>query len=278
MEAQNTQKQPGRVLIAECRDKQRARIAAAARIIEAAAELAPLYKALDLGEFNSDALADAYNTGGEKTRRIYLAHASEEVNKIESRILRGSMMAGIEANTPPYFAKAKQIEREARNGEERYLLGYITLTTEGATLTDEDSERLIDSARWYITDPEEIAKHRQHVDLIEKLNAFFEDGVALPLVWFNLFPIKNGKFFYPEDGANYAYFIQRRKDVLEQTPTPEEPQQLKTSDTPQVTTSQQQQNRKRGGVVKGIRKEPDIHNRGAEMRRGDHKPSRDIDY
>lgn len=276
MEEQTTTQQPGRVLIAERRDKQRARMAAADRIKEAAAELAPLYAALDLGEFNAEALADVYTNGGEETRRRYLAHASEEVNKIQSGILRGSMMAGIEANTPPYFAKAKQIKRDAGSGEERYSLGYMTVTEGGATLTDEDAERLRDSARWYITNPEEIAKHRQHVELIERLNAFFEDGAALPPGWFNLFPNKNGKFIYPVDGANYAYFVQRRKDAQQQTPPPEAAPQPEDLEMRAEEPPKQQQNRKRGGVVKGIRKEPDTINRGAELRRGDHRTSPDI--
>lgn len=110
------------------------------------------------------------------------------------------MMAGIEANTPPYFAKAKQIKRDAGSGEERYLFGYMTVTAEGATLTDEDAEQLRDSARWYITDLEEIAKHRQHVELIERLNAFLKMAQRYPSDGLTFSRMRTENLFTPKMG------------------------------------------------------------------------------
>lgn len=253
-----------RILIAQRPDKQRALMNEAGRIIEAAAILASLYAALDLGGFNAEALADVYATGGEETRRRYLDHAKAEVSKIESGIIRGSMLAGIEANPLPYFDKAKEIKRNA--GQERFLLDFITVTEQGATLTEEDEEAIRDKGRLYLTDPETIAKYRQHVELIDRLNEFFEDGAVLTLGWFNYFPIKDDKFTYPDDGLNYAYFLQHRKDAQAQPGKPKADESETDHSKESTEKPKAQQNRKRGGVVKGIRKEPDRTDRGAELR------------
>lgn len=275
MEAQTLTQAPERVLIAERKDRKREVTDSVQRIAEAAAQLATLYATLDLGEFDGAALADAYETGGDQTRRRYLDHAKAEAAKIESVILRRSMLASLEADTPPYFAKAKEIQANA-GSEDRYLLGYMTATADGATLTNEDAERLADKYwRVYLTDPDEIAKYRQHEAAVAALNALFEDGKALPVLWFNIFYVgKGGKISIPEDGVNYAYLLRKRRETDGAAPQ-EQPQPVIPEAETQERQQPQQQNRKRGGIVKGITKPPQQHDRGAEMRGGLHKYSPD---
>ena len=181
--------------------------------------------------------------------------------------MRNAALAGIEAHNPAYFAAARQMRRNAGH-DDRYLLGYLTVTAEGATLTDEGAQRIKEDTAHYITDPDEIAKYRQHTDLIKRLNAFFEDGKAAPVVgWFNLFPTdEKGRFIYPSDGINYAYLVKKAKgEQQEAAPTPEPKQEA--APTPMHSTERKQQNRaKVGRMVTGISKEPDsiLHPRGSQ--------------
>lgn len=260
---------PERILISERKDKQRRAKEITQRIMEAAGQLAPLYAALDLGAFDRTTLADAYKTGGQLTHRRYLDHAKAEAVKIESAVLRHSILASFEANTPPYFAKAKEIQANA-GMDDRYYLGYITVTDSGAILTNEDAERLVDDCREYITDPELIAKYRQHEAAVNALNALFEDGRAMPLPWFSIFAVDgNGKISIPEDGVNYAYLLHKRTEA-------EATGKLQSLEAPTTEKQQppRQQNRKENGVIKGITKEPDRTD-PARLRHNKDRPSPD---
>lgn len=270
--------QPGRVLIAERTQEQRRRLDTLKKMAAAAAELAPLYADLELGEFDAAALADAYKTGGADTLRRYLDHAKEEAQKIGNKVLRGSLMAQIETTEPPYITKARETKRKA-DADSVYLLGYLDVTAQGATLTDKGAARLAEDTRLYTTDPEEIAKWRQHTAAIDALNALFEDGAALPPLWFNLFELdpQSGKFSLPKDGTNYAYFVQRGKEAAGMAAAAPEA----SDDEPETTvqpTEREQHNRAKATaprMVKGIAKAPDQRDRGAEMRQGKHRVSPD---
>lgn len=273
MEIQNDTTTPpaARVLIAERHGEHRARLDGIEAIKRDVATLAPLFLALDLGAMDAEALADVYATGGKETRRRWIEHAKEESESL-TPVLRASLIAGLEANAPQYFTTAKEIHAKA-DTQARYLLGYLTMMEEGATLTEEGAARLADDCRIYLTDPDEIEKHCQHTELIDRLNAFFEDGKALPPYWFNLFPIADGKFTMPDGGADYAYFINRRKEATGEESGTDAPTEEETDTQPTQRPEPKQHNRQRGGTVKGITKLPTHHDRGAEMRSREHKVS-----
>lgn len=274
METQNDTTTPNRVMIGDRPTEHRARLDVVKEIQQHAATLAPLFAALDLGEMDAETLADVYATGGKETRRRWMEHAQREAENL-TPILRSSLIAGLEANTPQYFTTAKQIHTKA-DSRARYLLGCLTMTNEGATLTDEGAARLADDCKIYLTDPDEIAKYNEHAELIKRLNAFFEDGKALPPYWVNLFPIEGGKFTIPNGGADYSYFVNRRRELEEARQTPEQMETTDTEITPTERPEPKQNNRQRRGTIKGITRQPEQHDRGAEMRNREHKVSPDI--
>lgn len=254
-----------RVMIAERRDEQRRRLDEAGHIKEDAKRLSELFAGLELGAFSADVLRDVYATGGRETKQRYTEAVNAEMEAIKSPILRKAMAENVGNLSTPFFNEAERIKKQ-RSPNALELIQYLEITSEGAQLTEDGKARLIDSARHYITDPEEIAKHREYLELMERLNAFFKHGKAIPATgWWNVFRLnEDGCFIYPYEGVNYPFFINRgretERDAVELTPEP------KPEVTPEPKDEPKQQNRVRGGIVKGITKPPTQHDRGAELR------------
>lgn len=262
----NQQQQPEaveRVLISECRDQQRKRLEGAERIEKDTKHLAELFAGLELGEFNADVLRDVYTTGGRKVKQRYTEAVKAEMEALKSPILRKAM-AGNVANYPtPFFREAQRV-KDSADPNTFGLIQYMEITAEGAQLTEEGKARLIDDARHYTTDPEEIAKHREYLELMQRLDAFFEHGKAMPLNgWFNVFRINaQNRFIYPDEGVNYAFFISRREEAEGDAGTPEPMPEI----IPTEREEPKQQNKTVGNVTKGITKAPPKSNAATELR------------
>lgn len=242
----------------------------AKELAESANNLLELYKDLQLGEFTAETLADVYETGGAKARRLYVNAVKEDAAKIRSHAIQMQMIQEAEEWRTPFADAARQAKREAEQGggEERFLLKFLTLDGNGLfTLTDEAKQAIIDKSAIYLTDPEEITKYRQHLAAVEALNAFFEDGKTMPIIWYSLFEVgENGSIKTPSAGTNYAYLLNlRNREEQGNTPRGENAEQP----TPQHTKEIKQYNRASvtaPAMVKGIAKEPNYTDRGAEMR------------
>lgn len=226
-------------------------------------ELAALYAALSLGEFTAATLADVYATGGEEAHRQYVEAAKEEAAKFRSLALRQSVTQSAEDWQTPFAIKARETYHNATETE-REMLQYLTFAESGKVeFTDASAAKLKEDCNEYLTDPEQIAKYRQHSELVRLLNEFFADAKELPTFWFTLFPVNGGKIVMPEH-PNYAAFVNRGKDIEDVTPTQQE------EDAPtaqQADQTPKQRNRVKGGVVKGIAKMPDYIDHGGESRK-----------
>lgn len=267
METQTAQ----RIKIADRPTVLRARTDAAQRVIKAAGELAPLYAGLEMGDFDAAALADVYATGGEETRRRWFDMAKEEANRIPGAAIRAQLIKGIEEAEPPYIAKAKQIKATS-TFDEVNALDYLTVTNEGATLTEEAAARLAEKSHVYITDPEEIELYHKHTAAVEALNNLFGNGKNAPVIWYSVFEMgEDGVIKIPSQGVNYAYLLNLgRKQEAEPTaePTAQEQPQKELTQKNRTTTEAPR-------MVKGIRRDQDQRDRGAEMRSGHHRESPD---
>lgn len=265
-----------RIKIAERPIILRARMNAAQRVISAAEDLAHLYAGLEMGDFDAAALADVFVTGGEETRRRWLDIAKEEAKRIPGAAIRAQLIKGIEEAEPPYIVKAKQI-KAISTYDEVNVLDYLTVTNEGATLTEEAAARLAEDSHVYITDPEEIELYHKHTAAVEALNDLFGYGKNAPVIWYSVFEMgEDGVIKIPSQGVNYAYLLNLGRDREAKQTGQEQPQKELTKEQPQKELTQHNATKVNAPrMVVGIAKDPDYRDRGAELRLGESKASPD---
>ena len=282
----DTQTVPERVKVLDRPILARKRQQEAAELARTVNNLAALYADLQLGEFNAAILADVYATGGAEARRLYIEAAQEDAAKVRNHGIRAQIMQEAEQWRTPFAEAARKAKQSAdSNGSEtRYLLHFLTRAADGRyILADEDAARLADSAAVYLTDPEEIEKYRQHTAAVDALNVFFENGKAAPIIWHSVFETdEDGRVKMPSQGTNYAYLLELRRKRTQPPAAPDGTQQETAEETAEATppheTERTQQNRPKATAPRmtaGITKEPDRHDRGAELRAGKHKVSPD---
>lgn len=258
-----------RIRIAERADMVRTRKAVIAGMVEAGNELAELYRGLKIGDFTAETLADAFNGDYSKAKRLYREQLQAEADGFRSVAMRDEVMKEAEAFNTPYARKVDEMRRTYGSRAERELMPYLTVTDAGQVVfTDESAKRLADDTALWIDDPDEIAKYRQHGEIVRMLNEFF--GGRLPFGWFNFFPLRDGVFTMPENGTDYRALLRKPEQDTAHTPEPVPEQDGgQKADKPDP----KQRNKQRGGMVKGITKVPDYNDRGAELRKGEHKIS-----
>lgn len=242
-----------RIKIAERADMVRTRKAVIAGMVKVGNELSELYRGLKIGDFTAETLADAFNGDYSKAKRLYMEQMQAEADGFRSVAMRGEVMKEAEAFDNPYARKVDKMRRAYGGKVEKELMPYLTVTDAGQVVfTDESAERLADDTALWIDDPDEIAKYRQHVEIVRLLNDFF--GGGLPFGWLNFFPLQNGKFTMPENGVDYRALLH----MPEQDSTPK-PEQEQGQDNEERTEKPEpkQNNKQRGGMVKGVSKMPD---------------------
>lgn len=247
----------------------------AQEIADTANRLAGLYAEMQIGEFTPAILADTYATGGAEARRLYLNAAREDAEKVRSSTLKAQILADAEQWRTPFADEARKVKSQCSQwgGDERYLLGYLATAADGRfIIPDEALQRIEEEAAVYLTDPDEIAKYHAHLAAVDALNALFEDGAATPVVgWFNLFAVDaKGRFSVPPDGVNYPYLIRLAKERRGEVEAVERDAEAADAPTPGSVAPTQQNRAKATAprMVKGIAKEPDYIDRGAENRAG----------
>lgn len=278
-----SQKAPQRLKIADRPHLARRWKQGAAELVQTANRLADLYRGLQIGEFTADALADVYATGGAEARRRYIEAAKEDAAKVRNHTIRTQIEQEAEQWRTPFAEAARQAKDSAErscDGDTRQLLDFLTLGSDGRFTVLEDAARLIDEATAvYLTDPEEIEKYRQHLAAVDALNAFFEDGATAPVLWHTVFEMgEDGRIKIPSAGVNYAYLLAQRKRKEEAEAAAPEPRPMAEPETAELRPELTQHNRAKSTaprMVKGISKEPDQRNRGAELRAGKHHASPD---
>lgn len=271
MEAQT----PEKIKIADRPHLARQRRERAQEIADTANRLAGLYAEMQIGEFTTEMLADVYATGGAEARRLYLNAAKEDAEKVRSSTIRAQILADAEQWRTPFADEARKVKTQCSQwgGDYRYLLGLLDTAPDGRfKLMEDAAQRIEEEAAVYLTDPEEIAKYRAHIAAVDALNALFEDGAATPTVgWFNLFAVdSNGKFSVPSDGVNYPYLIRLAKERRGEVKAAERDAEAADAPTPGSVAPTQQNRAKSTAprMIKGIAKEPDYIDRGAENRAG----------
>lgn len=224
-----------------------------AEMVKAGNELAELYRDLKIGGFTAETLADAFNGDCSKAKRLYREQAQAEADGFRSVSLRDGVVKEAEAFNTPYARKVDEMRRAYGSKGERQLIDYLTVTDEGRVVfTDESAKRLADDTAVWIDDPDEIAKYRQHGEIVRLLNEFF--GGGLPLGWLNFFPLRDGVFTMPENGTDYRALLHKPEQDTAQAPEPMPEQDGgRKADKPDP----KQRNKQRGGMVKGITKVPD---------------------
>lgn len=279
MEAQEA---PQRLKIADRPPLARRWKQGAAELAQTANRLADLYRGLQIGEFTADALADVYATGGAEARRRYIEAAREDAAKVRSHAIRAQIEQEAEQWRTPFADAARQAKESAERsgGDTRQLIQFLTLDKAGQFVVAENAAKMIDEATAvYLTDPEEIEKYRQHLAAVDALNAFFEDGKTAPVLWYSVFEMgEDGRVKIPSAGVNYAYLLAQRKRTEGANAEAPEPRPMAEPETSEPRRELTQHNRAKSTatrMVKGISKEPDQRNRGAELRAGMHHTSPD---
>lgn len=197
-----------KVLISKRPDVIRFKKAAILSLLKTANELADLYRELRIGEFTIELLKDALN-GGDQARRLYVASAEQEASMIKSIALRNEVLESAkEWNTP--YAKRLQTIRSWVSSGDRQLVKYLSINDTGnVVFTEEGEKRLEEDTYEYLTEPDEIEKYKQHKQIVDLLNKFFEDGKLMPPIWTQAFPNFNGRFITAEQGLFYKKLLRK---------------------------------------------------------------------
>lgn len=242
-----------RIMIAERSEEIKRKKSDIAALLPYLNQLAELYKELNLGTFTADDLQDAINNDARCIKQRYSEFIKEAAN--DARLPSFRNEAAKEAEFNNAFSRRLQDLQRIFTPNDKALIKYMTVNLSGVVEFSEDSEKeLEEDTHVYLTNPDEIAKYKTHCEIIRLLNDFFGNGITLMPLWWNMFPIWNGVFQMPENGANYAIMVEREAGIQEA----KEPQSINKEINGETSVREKkQQNRQRGGMVTGIGKKPD---------------------
>lgn len=262
-----------RIMIAECADEINQKKNNVQSLLITANELSELYKGLNMGVFTADDLKDAICNNARGIKLRYIEQAKAEAGELHITSLRDEVIKEAEQFQNPFQERVSRLKRSVTSPD-RELLKYLTVTDTGEVVfTDENEKALEEDTHVYLTDPEQIDKYMIHQDITRLLNDFFENGDGLPIFWWQMFPLRDGVFVMPENGANYAGMLEqaaRKRGVSEYQSLNPGPTGI-AQDKPKKETPKQQ-NRQLGGMTKGISKEPDyVGHTGRRAGRGELK-------
>ena len=260
-----------RVMIAERADVIKRKKSFIETLLPELNELSELFEDLTYRTFTTDDLKDAIFNNARNIKARYVEQERNVAEQIGVSSLRKEVTEKAEMFANPFVQRLERMKK-GLTSDFTGLVKYLTVTETGeVVLTDEAEKRLEEDTHVYLTDPKQIEKYMMHQAITRLLNEFFDNGDGLPIYWWQMFPLENGVFVMPENGANYAGMIEqvaRKRGELEVT------QSLNpyTDDTDQNQKPERevrgQKNRQRGGTVTGIAKKPDYIDRGAEARAG----------
>ena len=159
-------------------------------------KLTPALEALGI-QITEEVMRDCL-LGATQTRQTYFEGVAKDIKATRTPSIRKQAQEAADEAWELFERDLSHVKREARN--------YKFLTIEGGkcTLNPDNEEKLRDSSRIYITDPNEIKAYNLHVEIIEKLNELFKG--AVPYRWFTIFPLVSDKI-ERNDETDYSKFI-----------------------------------------------------------------------
>lgn len=275
MEQQNRQ-EAQRVMIAERADVIKSRKGYISGLLPELNGLAKAFEGLNLGTFTADDLNDTVRNKAADIKRRYIEQEQAKAWALGISSLRDEVVEAAKRFNNPFADKLARL-RAWGSPQMVEALKYLTVTEAGeVVMTDDDAARLEDDCHVYLTDPKEIEKYLLHQSIVRMLNEFFDNGDGLPVVgWWNFFPLQGGKFGLPENGCNYSVMISQVEAKRAEAQPAAEPTDTTEQPEPDRKPKRElkQQNRTHGGMKRGISKEPDYTDKGAESRQRRHRIS-----
>ena len=145
-------------------------------------------------ELTTEVLKDCL-TGANEARVCYFKQVDKDNLKIRTNAIKKHLYSQAVLSFEAFENELNKIRYELKQTQ------YLTIEDGLCVLSTENKEKLLDSARIYITDPAEIEKYKLHKEAAEALNRLFNGNI--PYKWHVIFEERNG-CIQINDNTNYS--------------------------------------------------------------------------
>ncbi len=123
-------------------------------------------------------------TGTNEIRKMFFANVEKDTKNIKTIAIKKKLVEAAEKSFETFNNELDSLKKDLKQ------VDYLTVEDGLCILSEENEEKLIDSARIYLTEPKEIEIYKIHREAAEILNRLFKG--KFPLFWYNIFVENNG--------------------------------------------------------------------------------------